>query len=336
MYGRAVFVGAGGGYASVSMGTHQAKKPGPHEITVRIRANSLNYHDYAVVSGLWGPSEPRIPMADGAGEVVEIGAEVTDFKAGDAVVSVFFPGWDRGDPFLSDFRTVPGDGVDGYAREWVTLPSCNFTHAPKTFTHTESATLTTAALTAWRCLMVDAAIKPGDTLVVQGTGGVSIFALQFAKMAGARVIATTGSEAKEASLLAHGADAVINYRTTPIWSDRVLELTDGRGADHALDVAGTVTLPESINATRVGGHISLVGILSGMTVDLNFLPALLKQIRLQGVLVGSRWQQMEMIRAIDQNRLKPLIAETYPLESMVEAFQFLESQRHFGKICLSF
>ena len=263
---RAVIVQPGGGFEHVTFGARPVAEPGPGAITVRLRASSLNYHDYAVVSGLWGPSEPRIPMSDGAGEVEAVGPGVTEYTVGDRVVSTFFPTWLEGAPRVEGFATVPGDGIDGYARDRVTAPAAAFTHAPRGWDHAEAATLTTAALTAWRALHADAGLKGGDVVLVQGTGGVSLFALQFAKAAGATVIATSSSDAKLERLRALGADHLINYRADPAWGDTARRLTDGRGVDHVLDVGGPGTLEQSMAAVRVGGHISVIGILTGVAI----------------------------------------------------------------------
>ncbi|WP_153787763.1 NAD(P)-dependent alcohol dehydrogenase [Pseudomonas sp. EMN2] len=332
---KAIYVLPGGGYDKVQVGTSEAAAPGTGEITVRLHASSLNYHDFAVVSGMWGPSERRIPMADGAGEVIAVGAGVTEFKVGDAVVSTFFPDWLAGQAQVEGFASVPGDGIDGYAREQVTARATSFTLAPKSYSHAEAATLTTAGLTAWRALMSDDHLKPGDTVLVQGTGGVSIFALQFAKLAGATVIATSSSDAKLERLKALGADHLINYKTTPAWGERVRALTDNRGVDHVIEVGGPATLEQSMIAARIGGHVSLIGILTGVAGQLPLVQALVRQIRLQGVLVGSREQQQAMVRAIDANGLRPVVDKHFELEQIVEAFRYQESNKHFGKICLS-
>ncbi|MDG9884863.1 NAD(P)-dependent alcohol dehydrogenase [Pseudomonas sp. GD04058] len=333
---KAIYVQPGGGYDKVGLGSADAAAPAAGEITVRLHANSLNYHDFAVVSGMWGPSEPRIPMADGAGEVIAVGEGVSEFAVGDSVVSTFFPGWLDGEPLVEGFATVPGDGIDGYARELVTARATSFTRAPKGYSHAEASTLTTAGLTAWRALMADDSLKPGDTVLVQGTGGVSIFALQFAKAAGATVIATSSSDEKLERLKTLGADEVINYRSTPNWGEKVRALTDNRGVDHVIEVGGPATLEQSMIAARIGGHVSLIGILTGVAGQLPLVQALVRQIRLQGVLVGSRAQQQAMIRAIDANGLRPVIDKAFELEQIVEAFRYQESNRHFGKICLSF
>ncbi|MCJ2143490.1 zinc-dependent alcohol dehydrogenase family protein [Methylobacterium sp. E-066] len=331
---RAVIVQPGGGFDKVGFGERPVAEPGPGEITVRLRASSLNYHDYAVVSGLWGPSEPRVPMSDGAGEVEALGPGVDGFAVGDRVVSTFFPTWLEGVPLVEGFATVPGDGVDGYARERVTAPATAFTHAPRGWDHAEAATLTTAALTAWRALHADAGLKSGDVVLVQGTGGVSLFALQFAKAAGATVIATSSSDAKLERMRGLGADHLINYRADPAWGATARRLTDGRGVDHVLDVGGPGTLEQSMEAVRVAGHISVIGILTGVAGPLPLVPALIRQIRLQGVLVGSRRHQIAMIRGIEACGLRPVVDRIYPLAEIVDAFRHQESNRHFGKICI--
>jgi NADPH:quinone reductase-like Zn-dependent oxidoreductase len=334
MSNKTIYVQAGGGYDNVSVSDSAVAEPQRGEITVRLRANSLNYHDFAVVTGMWAPTEARIPMADGAGEVTAVGEGVTEFKIGDAVVSTFFPEWIDGTPLVEGFVTVPGDGVDGYAREQVTARATSFTLAPTGWSHAEASTLTTAGLTAWRALMADDSLKPGDTVLIQGTGGVSIFALQFAKMAGATVIATSSSDEKLERLKAMGADHVINYRKNTQWGETARQLTGGRGVDHVIEVGGPSTLEQSMIAARVGAHISIIGILTGVEGQLSFVPALVKQLRLQGVLVGSRTQQQEMIRAINANGMRPVIDRHFPLSNIVEAFQYQETNQHFGKICL--
>ncbi|WP_426141150.1 zinc-dependent alcohol dehydrogenase family protein [Pseudomonas sp. DWP3-1-2] len=334
MSNKTIYVQAGGGYERVTIGDSEVRAPQAGEISVRLRANSLNYHDFAVVSGMWGPSEARIPMADGAGEVIAVGEGVSEFKVGDSVVSTFFPDWIDGTPLVEGFVSVPGDGIDGYAREQVTARATSFTLAPVGYSHAEAATLTTAGLTAWRALMADDSLKPGDTVLIQGTGGVSIFALQFAKMAGATVIATSSSDEKLSRLKAMGADHLINYRKDTQWGETARALTGGRGVDHVIEVGGPSTLEQSMIAARVGGHISVIGILTGVAGQLSFVPALVKQLRLQGVLVGSRTQQQDMIRAINANGMRPIIDRHFPMSDIVEAFRYQETNQHFGKICL--
>jgi NADPH:quinone reductase-like Zn-dependent oxidoreductase len=310
------------------------RAPQPGEIQVRVEGSSLNFHDYAVVSGMLPVDDGRIPMSDGAGTVTAVGEGVTEFAVGDAVLSCFFPQWQDGEPEVSKLLGVPGDHADGFAAQTVTMPARAFTRAPRGYTAAESATLTCAALTAWRGLMVEARIKPGDVVLTQGTGGVSIFAVQFAKAAGCTVISTSSSDDKLERLKALGADALINYRETPDWAGRALALTDGRGVDVVVEIGGAGTLPQSIKAVRVGGHISLIGVLAGFAGEVPTAALFGKNATLKGITVGSRAQQIDMIRAIEANDIRPVIDSSFPLESIADAFRHQESQRHFGKICL--
>lgn len=312
------------------------KDPAAGEIRVRLHASSLNYHDYGVASRPGWQADGRIPMSDGAGVVEAVGAGVSDLAVGDSVVSCFFPTWADGPATIADFATVPGDGVDGFAREAVTLPATAFTRAPRGFSHAEAATLTTAGLTAWRALVVDGGLKAGDTVLVLGTGGVSIFALQFAKAMGATVVATSSSDEKLERARALGADHTINYKREADWGRRVWDWTGGRGVDHVVEVGGPGTLPQSIAAVRVGGHIALIGVLTGYAGDVPTGPFMLKQARLQGLIVGSRREQADMVRGIEAVGLKPVIDRSFPLDGLAEAFRHQESGKHFGKICLTF
>ncbi len=311
-----------------------AAPPGPGEISVRLRASSLNYHDYAVVMGMLPTANLRIPMSDGAGEVTAVGPDVLGYQVGDRVVSTFFPEWLDGRPPVTGFQKVPGDGIDGYAREAVTAPATWFTHAPAGYSHAEAATLTCAGLTAWRALVVDGQIKAGSTVLVQGTGGVSIFALQFAKAMGARVIATSSSDEKLARLTAMGADHVINYKTTEKWGAAVLQLTNGAGVDHVVEIGGPGTLDQSMIATRIGGHIALIGVLTGFQGPIATALLMAKNLRVQGLTVGSRQQQLDMIDAINITGIKPVIDRHFDMAAIADAFRHQESGAHFGKIVL--
>lgn len=311
-------------------------EPGPGELLVRIRASSLNFHDDMVMLGKLPCADGRIPLSDGAGEVIAVGKGVEEFKAGDAVVSTFWPYWLGGEMTRGTRRDIPGDSADGYAREYACMPAHAFTKAPPGCTHAEAATLTCAGVTAWRALVVCGQVKPGDTVLVLGTGGVSLFALQLAKAAGARVVATSSSDEKLEKLKRFGADAVINYKTVPEWGRQAKELTDGRGVDHVIEVGGPGTLTQSIAACRMGGHIALIGVLTGFAGEV-MIPALFAhQIRTSGIYVGSRADQEDLIRAITVNRLKPVIDRTFSLQEMAGAFKYFESQKHFGKVCLEF
>ena len=311
-----------------------ARDPGRGEITVELKASSLNYHDYAVVKGMIPAEQGRIPMSDGAGVVTAIGGGVTEFAVGDHVVSTFFPDWLDGEPPATAFTRVPGDGIDGYAREAITAPTHWFTRAPKGFSHAEAATLTCAGLTAWRALFVDYSLKPGDTVLVQGTGGVSIFALQFAKAAGATVIATSSSGEKLERVQDMGADHLINYKEVQAWGPKALELTGGRGVDCVVEIGGAGTLDQSMLATRVGGHIALIGVLAGFAGPVQTALLFSKNLTVQGLTVGSRKMQQDMIAAIEANGIKPEISDTFALQNLADAFRHQESGGHFGKIAV--
>jgi NADPH:quinone reductase-like Zn-dependent oxidoreductase len=311
-------------------------KPGRGEIRVLLHASSLNFHDYLVVSGKSKVADGRIPMSDGAGVVEAIGEDVTEFKRGDNVVSCFFPLWQDGPAAVDNFANAPGDGIDGYAREVVVRPARWFTHAPRRYSHAEAATLTTAGLTAWRALVVDGGLKAGDTVLTLGTGGVSIFALQFAKAMGATVIVTSSSDEKLKRAQALGADHIINYKSEPEWGARVRDLTDKRGVDHIVEVGGAGTLPQSIRAVAIGGNIALIGVLTGTGGEVPTALLMARQARLKGLIVGSRREQIEMVRAIDATGLRPVIDRGFPLGEIEDAFRYQESGSHFGKICLEF
>jgi NADPH:quinone reductase-like Zn-dependent oxidoreductase len=258
----------------------------------------------------------------------------TYFKPGDSVVSVFYPGWLGGDMTPDTKRDIPGDSFDGFASEYVCMPAQAFTGAPAGYAHAEAATLTCTAVTAWRGLVTCGKVKPGDAVLVLGTGSVSLFALQFAKAAGALVIATSSDEEKLERLTRLGADSVINYKAVPEWGREARDLTDGRGVDHVIEVGGPATLTQSIAACRTGGHIALIGVLTGFAAEIS-IPALFSnQIRISGISIGSRADQMDMIRAIEVNRLKPIIDSHFPLQDIAAAFRHYEVQRHFGKVCL--
>jgi NADPH:quinone reductase-like Zn-dependent oxidoreductase len=271
-------------------------------------------------------------MSDGAGEVTAVGEGVSEFAVGDMVVSTFFPEWLDGTAPLSAFTGVPGDGIDGYAREEVVAAATSFTHVPVGYSAAEAATLTCAGLTAWRALVVDGQLKAGSTVLIQGTGGVSIFALQFAKAMGARVIATSSSDEKLARLKAMGADHLINYKENPAWGAATLGLTGGKGVDHVVEIGGSGTLDQSMIATRIGGHIALIGVLAGFAGPVTTAILMARQIRVQGLTVGSRQQQLDMIDAINVNGIKPVIDRHFPLAQLADAFRHQASGSHFGKI----
>jgi NADPH:quinone reductase-like Zn-dependent oxidoreductase len=309
--------------------------PGRGEIRVRIRAASLNFRDNLVATGFFPVMPGLIPLSDGAGEVVEVGEGVTEFKPGDAVVSTFHPAWLDGHIERAQLCNSPGGPAHGYACEWATRPVTHFTHAPPGLTPAQSATLTCAGVTAWRALISDGQVKPGATVLVLGTGGVSLFALQFARAAGATVIATSSSAEKLARLRNLGADHVINHGEVDKWGQSVLDLTHGLGVDHIIEVGGPNTLPQSLIAARTGAHVAIIGAVAGFKVDqMPFAIVQAKRLRLQGVTVGSRRDQLDMVRAIAAHDIQPVIDRSFPLAQLADAFRYLQTGQHFGKICV--
>lgn len=306
--------------------------PGAGEIRVALHGSSLNFHDLGVATGRMPTADGRIPLADGAGVVEAIGKGVTEFRPGDAVVSCFFPDWQDGPPTVGDFRRTPGDGIDGFAQEHAVLPATAFTLAPRGYDAVEAATITTAGLTAWRALVVDGKLKAGDTVLLLGTGGVSIWALQIAKLMGATVAITSSSSEKLERARDLGADHVLNYRDKPEWGRAVADWTGGRGVDHVVEVGGPGTLAQSIAAVRVGGHISLIGVLTGSAGDVPTAALMAKQARLQGLIVGSRREQQDFVRALDASGVRPVVDRRFPLETLADAFRFEMGATHFGKI----
>jgi NADPH:quinone reductase-like Zn-dependent oxidoreductase len=309
--------------------------PGPGQILIRLRAVSVNSRDLMVAKGIYNPKLrlPLVPVSDGAGEVAVTGAGVTRFKPGDRVVACFMPGWLDGPPDEEKARTALGAGGDGLLAEEAVLPEQGVLPIPRHLSFEEAATLPCAAVTAWNALVASGGLKPGDSVLTLGTGGVSLFALQLAKLAGARVIATSGNDEKLRRALELGAAEGINYKTTTDWDKRARELTGGKGVGHVVEVGGAGTLPKSLRAVRMGGSIALIGVLSGAG-DVNPVPILMKHIRVQGIFVGSRSMFEDMNRAIEASQLHPVIDRVFPFEQAVAAFEHMESGAQFGKIVI--
>jgi NADPH:quinone reductase-like Zn-dependent oxidoreductase len=307
-------------------------QPGPGEIRVALQGGSLNYHDLAVAKGAMPTADGRVLLADGAGLVESVGAGVTEFAPGDLVVSCFFPDWQSGAPEIGDFARTPGDGIDGFAQEVTVRPATAFTHAPKGYDAVEAAAITTAGLTAWRALVGDGGLKAGDTVLLLGTGGVSIWALQIARLFGARVAITSSSDEKLERARQMGAEFTVNYRQQPAWGRAIRDWTGGRGVDHVVEVGGPGTLAQSIEAVRIGGHIALIGVLTGFSGEVPTGTFMTKQARLQGLIVGSRRQQIDFVRALETNGVRPVIDRRFPLEALADAFRHEEGASHFGKI----
>ncbi|MGB7068224.1 MAG: NAD(P)-dependent alcohol dehydrogenase [Pyrinomonadaceae bacterium] len=310
-------------------------KPKAREVLVRIHAASLNHRDLMVVSGTYNPRMklPAVPFSDGAGEVTAVGDDVKQWKVGDRVSPIFAQGWFEGGPDLQKSRTALGAGAqwDGVLREFAVFDQDSLVAIPPHLTYEEASTLPCAAVTAWNALVVSGRLKACETVLTLGTGGVSIFALQFSKMFGAKVIATSGSDDKLSRLSALGADEVVNYRSREDWDSAVLELTEKRGVDHVVEVGGAGTLGRSVNAVRIGGHIALIGALSGQA-DFNPISVFMKAIRLQGIFVGSRSMFEKMNKSIDAAKLKPVIDKVFEFGEAPEALRYMAAGAHFGKI----
>ena len=309
--------------------------PGPGQALVQVRACSLNFRDLVVTKGGYGRAvkAPLTPLSDGAGEVIAVGEGVTRVKPGDRVCGIFMQRWLSGPPDDDKAASAMGGAINGMLAEQVCLNAEGLVRFPDHLSFTEAATLPCAAVTAWNALFRSGNLTPGESVVVQGTGGVSVFALQFAALAGARVIATSSSDQKLERVRALGAVAGINYRTTPEWDKPVKELTNGIGADHIVEVGGGGTLPASIRAARRGGHIALIGVVAG-TAEVDTRPVFLKSLRVHGIYVGSREMFEEMNRAISAHQLRPVVDRVFAFDQAIDAMRYLETGAHFGKVCL--
>jgi NADPH:quinone reductase-like Zn-dependent oxidoreductase len=313
-----------------------APEPGADEVMIRLRAVSLNYRDLLVVQGKYNPrmTLPRVPLSDGAGEIFSVGAEVTAWKPGDRVVVPFMPGWLDGELSAAKSASALGGDVDGVLREFATVRANALLPIPAHLGFEQAATLPCAAVTAWNGLFVSGRLQPGRTLLLQGTGGVSLFGLQFGRMAGATIILISSSDAKLERARAMGAHHTINYRTEPEWEKRVLELTEGRGVDLTLEVGGAATLSKTLRATGYASHVSLIGVLSGIAGEVQIGHILHKSLTVRGIYVGSRAMFKAMNDAITQHRLEPVIDRVFSFDESPDAFKRLESAQHFGKIVI--
>ena len=306
-------------------------------VLIRVHATSLNYRDLLMVRGTYDPKlkMPRIPLSDGAGEVVAVGSGVTRFKPGDRVVGLFLQNWQDGGPSREKSRGGLGGDHDGMLANYVALPEHGVVHFPAHLSYEEAATLPCAGLTAWNALFHTAITKPGDTVVIQGTGGVSIFALQFAKLVGARVLGTSSSDEKLERAKTLGLDEGLNYKSTPDWSSWVKKQTYGEGADVIVEVGGAGTLNQSMKAVRVGGTIAQIGVLSSSEERLEVTSVLMRQLRLIGVYVGSHTMMQAMNRAIELSQMRPVVGKVFPMLETIGAYRFLEQAGHFGKVVIS-
>ena len=305
------------------------------EVVVRWHATSLNFHDYLVANGSIPVADGQVPMSDGAGEVIALGEGVSQWQIGDKVMPLFFPNWLAGDASFATTKAISGESSPGFALEMSSVNAQSLTRMPAGYSYAEAATLPCAALTAWRALEVEGNIKPGDRVLVEGTGGMSIFALQLAKAAGAYVYATTSCDEKAERLVKLGADHVINYRTDEKWGKTVFKHSGG-GVEHVLDVGGGTTLGQSVEAVGFAGNISLIGILGGSKGEFVLPKLFFKHARMSGIAVANRRTQEDMVRAIDLSGMRPVIDKSFALTEIAEAFRYQESGAHFGKIVLEY
>lgn len=314
-----------------------ARKPGAGEVLIRMRAASVNYRDLLTVQGMGGTRRlPLIPFSDGAGEVIAVGEGVSRVKIGDRVCPMFFEGWIDGRPDAQKRSRPLGGPLPGVLQEEFVAKAEAVSPVPKGWSFEEAATLPCAGLTAWRALMVEGELKAGETVLVQGTGGVSIFALQFAKMARAKVIVTSSSDEKLARAKALGADETINYKATPEWAKAALALTGGAGVDHVVEVGGAGTLNQSLEAAKVGGRIEVIGVLSGFSQQIAMPTLFGKNLRMIGLSVGSREMFEQMVAAIDEAGMRPVIDKTFSFAEVPDALRCMKGAGHFGKICVAY
>ncbi len=323
-----------GGLEHLKLVDAKASEPMPGEVRVRWRATSLNYHDLLVANGAIPVADGRVPMSDGAGEIDAVGEGVDHFKVGDKVMSLFFPNWLSGEPSLKTTSDISGETVDGYASQVSCVNAKALTSMPENYSFAEAATLPCAALTAWRALVPAGNIKAGDTVLIQGSGGMSIFGLQFAKAAGAYVYATTSNNEKAEKLLELGADEVINYKEDERWGKTIAHRSGG--VNHVLDVGGPATLSQAVEAVGYGGQVTLIGILGGRKAELVLPKLFFKHASLNGIAVGSRAMQTDMINAINVSGLKPVVDQEFELAELADAFRYQSSAKHVGKIVLTY
>ena len=314
----------------------EPRQPASGEALLRVKATSCNYHDYVgCMGGIPRLPLPRVPFSDCAAEVEAVGPGVTRVKPGDRVSANFFPNWQGGRPNPSVMGVVFGDQIDGFVQSSATVPADSLVVAPPHLSFEEIATLGCAGLTAWRSVVVEAQTKAGDVVAVQGTGGVSVFAVGFAKMLGATVILTSSSDEKLEKARALGPDHTINYRETPEWDRRVQEITGGRGADLVVDVGGADTFPRAVSAAKLDGHVSIIGVLTGVTPEFPLVQVMGKNLTVRGITVGNRTQFEDMNRALTTHGWRPPIDRVFELEAANDALALMASKSHFGKIVIA-
>jgi NADPH:quinone reductase-like Zn-dependent oxidoreductase len=323
------------GIDELSISDVETPAPKANEVLVKLRAASLNYRDMMMVAGTYNPKLrlPLVPFSDGAGEVVEIGEGVSRWKVGDRVCPIFMQGWVDGELDYAKSKTTLGGDLDGCLREFGVFNEESLVAIPDHLSFEEASCLPCAGVTAWNALMVSGNLKPGDTVLCQGTGGVSIFALQFAKAAGAEILITSSSNEKLERAKELGADHTINYREREDWDTTALEITNKRGVDHVVEVGGPGTLPRSMRAVRMAGHIAVIGVVAGKGEFTN-VPIFMKALRVIGVFVGSRAMFEDMNKTISGAGIRPVVDRTFEFDQLKEALGLMKQGGHFGKIVI--
>jgi NADPH:quinone reductase-like Zn-dependent oxidoreductase len=334
---RSYHVNKFGDFDGIEIGEHPEPPIGPHDVLIRVAASSLNFRDIAIVRGDYGgpmPSPGLVPLSDGAGDIVAAGARVRGFVVGDRVAGIFRQNWLGGRMPLRSLASDLGCSRDGMLTEAIALNEESIVKVPAHLSHQEAATLPCAAVTAWHALHAGEPIAPGQSVLVLGSGGVSVFALQFAKHIGARVIATSSSEEKLARLRSLGADDLINYVLVPDWDKEVLSLTDGYGVDRVIEIGGPGTLARSMRSTAITGRVIVIGVLAGQT-DVDPSPILGRRLTIQAISTGSREMFEQMNRAIARWQLRPMIDKVFAFEEARDAYRYLASACHFGKVVIT-
>ena len=317
---------------------HEKRHPSAGEVLVKMHAASINYHDLATLLGMANPrlALPVVPLSDGAGEVVEVGEGVTDFQVGDKVASVFFQGWQGGEPNRARLSRVTGETAEGVLQDFWCVKTDGIIKVPSYLSYLEAATLPCAALTAWRAVVTEGKIKAGDKVLIQGTGGVSIFALQFCKLLGAETIVTSSSSEKLEKAKALGADHLINYKENAEWSKQVKAATGGEGVDLVVEVGGSGTFVQSLRSIRIGGHISMIGVLTSVANTIPTAMIMALNATVKGITVANRDDFQAMLRAMNHAQLKPQIGTVYGFDQCAQAIATMQSATHFGKIVLDY
>lgn len=323
------------GMDNLKLAQRPEPKVGPGEVLLRMKTSALNARDLLVPERGYGRATgtlPLIPVSDGVGEVVEVGEGVTRFSVGDRVCPMYFQGWLSGDPSEERFSKSLGGPLDGTMAEYMCVPEQGAARAPEHLTDQEAAALPCAALTAWSALITHGRIQPGEKVLIQGSGGVALFALAFARMAGAHVTVISSSDEKIERLRGLGADATVNYKQTPDWHKASRDITNGRGYDHIVELGGELTFPKSLTCVKTGGTISLIGVLSGLKITGSLGYIVTRQVRLQGITVGHRDGFEAMVRSMELHQIKPVLDREFPFEGLMEALAYLKSGQHFGKV----